>query len=162
MPVLVPLGERRRVEDDEVEGAFAHLRHIFFHVGHMAGVLFFRIAVQLEVGLGHGDGFLGGVDGDGPAGTAFQRRDGEAACVAEGIEHGLALGKAPHQLAVLALVEEEARLLAFLPVGQESAVVFQNDFIQSFTKEVAVFYDGVFLAHALHGLGAFVVDGLHA
>ena len=41
MPVLMPFGEGRRVEDDEVEGAFAHLGDVFLHVGHAAGVLLF-------------------------------------------------------------------------------------------------------------------------
>ena len=161
MPILVPFGKGGRVKDDEIESTVAHVFHVFFHVGHITRVLLFRIAVQLKVGLSHGDGTFRGVDGDGASGTALQGCHGEAAGVAEGVEHSLASGKTTHHVAVLALVEEETGLLAFLPVGEVTAVVFQDHFIQPFAEEVAVVDDGVFLAHTLHGFGALVVDGLY-
>ena len=67
-----------------------------------------------------------------------------------------------NQFSVFTLVEEKAGFLAFFPVGKKTAVVFQNHFIQSIAKEVTVLDYSIFLAHALHGFGTFVVDGLQA
>src|SRR5207244_8255909 len=58
--------------------------------------------------------------------AAGERVDGEAAGVAEAVEHFASRRERAHALAVLALVEEEAGLLALLDVHPEIQPVFDD------------------------------------
>ena len=158
----MPFGKCRRVEDDEVESTFAKIFHVVFHIGHHARVLLNRISVEFKVGFSHSQGFFRGIDRYGTTCATFQGCDGETARVTESIKHSTAFGESPYQFAVLALVEEEARLLPFFPVGKIEAAILHNLLIQLTAEEVAVGNSFVFLTHTLHGLCAFVVDGLQS
>ena len=92
-------------------------------------------------------------------GAAFQSGHRETSRVAEDIQHLLPFGQLPHQLAVLTLVEEKSRFLAVLPVDMIAAIVFQQVFFDMFPQQVTI-VNGIFLAHATHRFGAFVVNGL--
>src|SRR5205814_5728594 len=58
--------------------------------------------------------------------TAGERIDGEAAGIAEAVEHLAPGGKRAHAVAVLALVEEEAGLLALRDVDAKVEPVFDD------------------------------------
>ncbi len=58
--------------------------------------------------------------------AAGERVDGEAAGVAEAVEHFASGGELAHTMAVLPLVEEEAGLLALLDVDAEVEAVFDD------------------------------------
>src|SRR5262249_16912862 len=61
-----------------------------------------------------------------PARATGERRDREAAGVAEAVEHLAARGELAHALPVLALIEEEAGLLALLDVDAEVEPVLDD------------------------------------
>ena len=83
--------------------------------------------VELHVLRGQRHGAFGRVHRADFPGAAREGVDREPARVAEGVEYGAALGVAFDQLAVFALVEEEARFLSLFPVDAEPLAVFQND-----------------------------------
>ena len=68
----------------------------------------------------------GALDGQHALCAAGERVDGEAAGVAEAVEHFAPCGERAHALAVFALVEEEAGLLALLDVHPEIQPVFDD------------------------------------
>ena len=73
--------------------------------------------------------------------SSAEGEEREAARVAEHVANPLAAGVSLQQGAVLALVHEEAGLLAFLPVGREDDAVLLGLFLVGVSPDVAV--DGV-------------------
>ena len=120
------LGEGRRVEDDQVVFV-ADVLQVVHRVGGYLRVGRIVAEVELHVLRGQRHGAFGRVHRADFPGAAREGVDREPARVAEGVEYGAALGVAFDQLAVFALVEEEARFLPLFPVDAEPLAVFQND-----------------------------------
>ena len=120
------LGEGRRVEDDQVVFV-ADVLQVVHRVGGDLRVGRAVAEVELHVLGGQRHGAFRGVHRADLFGAARKGVDREAARIAEGVEYGAALGVAFDQLAVFALVEEEARFLSLFPVDAEPLAVFQND-----------------------------------
>ena len=132
------LGEGRRVEHYEVVGSRLHVGEKLEGVageGVMAPV---AGEIELYVCVGESRGLGRGVDGVDGEGSAAHGVDGEAAGVAEHIEHLAASGIALEQGAVVALVEEEAGLLPLHPVDVEAEAVLQGDVAVEAAHEILV------------------------
>lgn len=86
-------------------------------------------------------------------GTATHRVDGEATSVAEHIEHRAAFGILLQEAAVVALVDEETRLLAVKPVDVEFQSVFEGDVFFGLSAEETIFL----LEVGLEGEGGFAL-----
>ena len=72
-------------------------------------------------------------------GSAAHGIHGETSSVAEHIEYFPSFGILFEQLAVLALIDEEAGLLTFLPVDAEAQTVFDGGVVFVFAQQIAVF-----------------------
>ena len=154
---FVVLGEGRRIEDDEVV-AVAYVLQVFHGIGRERRVGRCVAEVEPHVLPGQPHGAFRRIDRTDFAGAARKCVDRESARVAKGVEHGAARGIAAHQLAVFALVEEEARFLTLFPVDEELQAVFAYGvgFVLRGTPQIAV--DGPQPGVERHGLRTLVVD----
>ena len=84
----------------------------------MAGAIFAE--VQSDMALGEVHRLGGAVERIDTLSSCPKGIDGEASCIAEGIEHGASLGILTYELSILSLIDEEARLLSLEPVGDEA------------------------------------------
>ena len=155
------LGEGRRVEDDQVVFV-ADVLQVVHRVGGDLRVGRIVAEVELHVLRGQRHGAFGRVHRADFPGAAREGVDREPARVAEGVEHGAALGVAFDQLAVFALVEEEARFLPLFPVDAEPLAVFQNDVRRMVRGSPQVAVDGSEGGLEGERLRRFVVDGREA
>ena len=151
-------GEGRRVEDDQVVFV-ADVLEILHGVGRNLAEIGLPAEVEHHVFGGECHGAFGGVHRAYLSGAARHGVDRESARVTEGVEHRAAFGVAFHQFAVFALVEEKARLLAFLPVYEEFLAVFRHDvrFVVGAAPQITV--HGAQPGVERHRLRTFVVDG---
>ncbi len=152
------LGEGGRVEDNQVV-AVADVLQVLHGIGRHGRVGRVVAEVEAHVLVGEVHGALRRVHRAHLARTARQGVDGESARVAEGVEHRAACGVAHHQLAVLALVEEEARFLPLLPIDQELPAVFVHDVRLAVGSSPQVAVHRIQSRLVGQGLRAFVVDG---
>ena len=91
------------------------------------------------------------------ASTATEGGEGESAGVAEAVEEAVATGEVLHQLAVLALVDKETRLLPFEEVDEQTvAVLCDFPLLRFYTPQIAV------IAATGHSGRALIEDGLEA
>ena len=157
------LGEGGGIEDDQVVLAAS-----LFEVaeGIVAEGLMTLVAgeVQFDVAVGELDGLRAAVDGMDelcPAPHGIKR---ESTGVTEHIQHPPALGEALEQQAVVALVDEEARLLAAQPVDvEQQSVLHRGIVVRAAVDEVAqravVGKSGFIGAHLARQRGlALIVD----
>ena len=84
-------------------------------------------AVQRHIPVYHCHGAGAAVYGIYMDGTACKGVNGEAAGIAEEVKHVSAFGKGANPCAVFPLVQEKARLLAFVPVDKELVAVFKDN-----------------------------------
>lgn len=109
-------GEGGGIEDDEVVGVFGGggagvFAEVVEHVGGFeaggAGE-----AVFAGVFCGEGGAFLAAIEAEGVGGSGFGAVEGEAALIAEAVEHAAAFGVLCHEAVLGALVEVEACFVA--------------------------------------------------
>ena len=137
------LGKGGRIEDDEVVGELLPVHKL---EGILAESFVTGIAREVErhIASGELDGLQRAVD------RVHQRRSSphgverESSCVAEHIQHAAPAGIMLEQRAVVALVDEESRLLTFLPVDQEvKAVLHRGVFVApAHDESVLWFHEG--------------------
>jgi len=106
---VLAAGERRRIEDDEVERRLAVLGEPVEDVGDLERG---GEAVALGGRTRGGDGVLGRVEAEHAGRAGLRAGEAEAALVAEGVEHAAALGELGDVLMLVELVEVGAGLLA--------------------------------------------------
>ena len=156
------LGESRRIHDHEVVLPFRNVAEELDGIGAVGGMLVGREAVQGHVPVHHVHRLLGTVHGIHMDRSPVQGIDGKAAGVAEEVQDVPSLGEPAHGRAVLALVQEEARLLALVPIDVELVPVLQDDafvrveaggLVQIAVDEVQAGLEG-------RGAGALVIDRL--
>ena len=119
------LGECGRVEHDEVIGLVVGIEELE-RVLAEGCVTLVAGEVEGDVPVGELDGFCAAVDGVDEFCSATHGVNGEAARVAEHVEDGASFGVGLEQVAVLALVDEEAGLLSFQPVDVEVQAVLHS------------------------------------
>ena len=115
---IAMLGKRRRIEDYQIIG-FRHRIQEFegvFGKGLMASII---REVELDVRVHQVDSLLTAVDGMNQSGSSTHSIDAETACVAEHVQHPTAFGILFDESPIIALVDEESRLLASEPVDVE-------------------------------------------
>ena len=126
---LLRRGEARRIGDDEADsGGRSRAARSSQSKASSASKRVARgvEAVEREVGARVGERGGGDVDGGDAAGAGERGVDGEAAGVAEEVDDVDAGGEGADGAAVLALVEEEAGLLAVQDVDGEADVVLAD------------------------------------
>ena len=109
------------------------------NIGDSAAVGGVRAEVEGDVTVGEVDGFAADVDGFDIVGTSLQGCKGETAGVAEAVEEAVAASQLLDEGAIFALVDEEACLLPFVEVDEQTDAVF-GDFmlVGLVTPQVAV------------------------
>ena len=112
------LGKGRRVEHDEVVLILVGIEEFEGIVAEslMAGII---REVQRHVLIGELDGLRATVDGMHQPGTTPHGIDRKATGIAEHVQHATSLRVLLKQMAILTLVDKEARLLAMQPVYTE-------------------------------------------
>ena len=131
------LGESGRVEDDEVillSGVLHEMESVFGEslVPGVGGEVTFDILPS------EFDGALGAIDRVDELGAATEGEEREAAGVAESIEDTLAAAILLDECTVVALVDEEARLLPFLPIGHKDETILLGLLHVGMTIDIAV------------------------
>ena len=147
------LGKGRRIEDYQVVlvvGALQILESILTE-GLMTSV---TREIQLYITIRELDGLGTAVDGMNECCPTPHGIERETTRIAEHIEHFLVLGIFLEQGTVLALIDEEARLLATKPVDMEHQPILDGGVIAVATDEEAVFH----LIHKWQGGLALVID----
>ena len=117
------LGKGWRVEDDEVVGVGLHAVEVVEGILGKRLVALVAGVVELHVALGEHHCLARAVDRVHQLCPTTHGIERESASVAEHVEHAAALAVALEQGAVLALVDEEARLLPPQPVHVELEAV---------------------------------------
>ncbi len=156
--VLALLGEGGRIHDDPVPALRLQGPHELEGVALHADVPVGFQAVHGPVPFRLVQGGGGDVQGRHLGGAAQARMDGKAARVAEGVQHAAALGDAAQGQAMLPLVQEEPRLLAFQEVhGEAGGPLADGDGSGQAALEEAVHDQQVLLLPP--GLAALHEDG---
>ncbi len=120
-------GERRRVKDDEVILLVGHLVEELKGIRGVGGMTVVAGEIQLNVGIGERGGLGRRIDRVDLHCASAHCIDGEAARVAEHVQHLPPLGEFLEQGAVLTLVNEETGLLTAEPVDVELQAVLEGD-----------------------------------
>ena len=116
------LGKSRWVEHDKIILLFAGF-HKSEHILGIGRVLIFQ-ACEGRVALGQLDGALGAVHGVHQRGTSLQSVHRKAPRVAKRIQNTATSRVAGQQVAIVALVDEEASFLTRFPIYSEGMGVF--------------------------------------
>ena len=124
------LGKCRRVENDEVVGFLHRIQEFegIFSKGLMAIVI---REVESDVCVHEVDSLLATVDGMNQLCSSSHSIDAEAARVTEHVQDATAFGILFDESAIIALVDEESRLLPSEPVDVESKAIFHRDVVGS-------------------------------